>query len=535
MGRICLMKILVADKISPKGVAYLRQQPGFEVIEAYGSSPEKVLELVKDVHAIAVRSETKITREVFAAAPLLKVVGRAGVGVDNVDVEAATERGVVVMNTPAGNTIATAELTFTHILCGARPVPQAAASMKAGQWDRKSFGGIELFKKTLGIVGLGRIGGEVAKRAQAFGMRVLAYDPYLAPSRAKAMQVEIATMDEILAQADYITVHMPLTEDTKYMIDEAAFAKCKKGLRIFNCARGGIIKESALVEAVKSGKVAAAGLDVFEDEPLAKDSELRTLANVVLTPHLGASTAEAQESVGIEIAEQITDVLAGGVIRNAVNMPSMDAAAVKVLGPYLDLGTKLGTLVQQIAPKQIATLRITYFGKVVDLDANAITRAIEGGFLRRISGEEVNFVSAPFFLQRLGIAAEVIKSNADSGYSELMQVEAVAASGEVFSAQGTLIGRGNQPRIVGINGREVEVAAEGKLLVLENLDQPGMVGEVGSILGRDKVNIADMSLSRLTPGGTAYMVVRVDTEPSESARKIIKEHPAIKLAKFVQL
>ncbi len=529
------MKILVADKISPKGVAYLRQQPGFEVVEAYGSSPEKVLELVKDVHAIAVRSETKITREVFAAAPLLKVVGRAGVGVDNVDVEAATERGVVVMNTPAGNTIATAELTFTHILCGARPVPQAAASMKAGQWDRKSFSGIELFKKTLGIVGLGRIGGEVAKRAQAFGMRVLAYDPYLAPSRAKAMQVEIATMDEIIAQADYITVHMPLTDDTKYMIDEAAFAKCKKGLRIFNCARGGIIKESALIEALKSGKVAAAGLDVFEDEPLAKDSELRSLPNVVLTPHLGASTAEAQESVGIEIAEQITDVLAGGVIRNAVNMPSMDAATVKVLGPYLDLGTKLGTLVQQIAPQQIAKLRITYFGKVVDLAANSIPRAIEGGFLRRISGEEVNFVSAPFFLQRLGIQAEVIKSNSDSGYTELMLVEAIAANGEVFSAQGTLTGKGNQPRIVGINGREVEVAAEGKLLVLENLDQPGMVGQVGSILGKDKVNIADMSLSRLTPGSTAYMVVRVDTEPSEAARKEIKSHPAIKVAKFVQL
>ena len=241
------MKVLVADKISPKGVAYLRQQPGFEVVEAYGSSPEKVLELVKDVHAIAVRSETKISAEVFKAAPLLKVVGRAGVGVDNVDVEAATQHGVVVMNTPAGNTIATAELTFTHILCGARPVPQAAASMKAGQWDRKSFSGIELFKKTLGIVGLGRIGGEVAKRAQAFGMRVLAYDPYLAPSRAKAMQVEAATLDELLKQSDYITVHMPLTDDTKYMIDEAAFEKCKKGLRIFNCARGGIIKESAQI------------------------------------------------------------------------------------------------------------------------------------------------------------------------------------------------------------------------------------------------------------------------------------------------
>ena len=246
------MKVLVADKISTKGVAYLRPQPGLEVIEAYGSSPEKVLELVKDVHAIAVRSETKITAEVFAAAPLLKVVGRAGVGVDNVDVEAATERGIIVMNTPTGNTIATAELTFTHMLCGARPIVQAGASMKAGQWDRKSFSGIELNQKTLGVVGLGRIGGEVAKR-QAFGMRVLAYDPYLAPSRAKAMQVEGVTLDELLKQSDYITVHMPLTDDTKYMIDEAAFAKCKKGLRIFNCARGGIIKESALIAALKSG------------------------------------------------------------------------------------------------------------------------------------------------------------------------------------------------------------------------------------------------------------------------------------------
>ncbi len=529
------MKVLVADKISPKGVAYLRQQPGFEVIEAYGSSPDKVLDLVKDVHAIAVRSETKITAQVMAAAPLLKVVGRAGVGVDNVDVEAATQRGVIVMNTPSGNTIATAELTFTHLLCGARPVPQAAASMKAGQWDRKSFSGIELFKKTLGIVGLGRIGSEVAKRAQAFGMRVLAFDPYLAPSRAKAMQIESVTLDELLAQSDYITVHMPLTDDTKYMIDEAALEKCKKGVRLFNCARGGIIKEAALIAGLKSGKVAAAGLDVFEDEPLAKDSELRSLPNVVLTPHLGASTAEAQESVGIEIAEQIADVLNGGVIRNAVNVPSLDAATVKVLGPYLDLGAKLGTLVQQIAPAQIASLRVTYWGKVVELDANAITRGIVRGYLRRISGEEVNFVNAPVLLERLGLKSEVIKSTSDSGYTDLIQVEAIAPDGAVYSAAGTLIGKGNQPRIVSINGREVEVAAEGKLLVLENLDKPGMVGEVGTILGQDNVNIADMSLSRLTPGGTAYMVVRVDTEPSESARKVIKNHAAIKQAKFVQL
>jgi D-3-phosphoglycerate dehydrogenase / 2-oxoglutarate reductase len=529
------MKVLVADKISPRGVAFLRQQPGFEVVEAYGSSPEQVLELVREVHAIAVRSETKITSAVFAAAPKLKVVGRAGVGVDNVDVEAATNHGVVVMNTPAGNTIATAELTFTHILCGARPVPQAAASMKGGHWDRKGYSGIELFRKTLGIVGLGRIGGEVAKRAQAFGMRVLAYDPYLAPSRAKAMQVEGVQLDELLQQSDYITVHMPLTDDTKYMIDEAALAKCRKGVRIFNCARGGIIKEAALVAALKSGQVAAAGLDVFEDEPLPKDSELRSLPNVVLTPHLGASTAEAQESVGIEIAEQIADVLNGGVIRNAVNVPSIDAATMKMLGPYLDLGAKLGTLVQQIAPKQVAQLRITYWGKLVDLDANAITRSIVRGYLRRISGDEVNFVNAPVMLERLGVRAEVVKSTDDSGYSELIQVETVAPDGRVHSAAGTLIGKGNQPRIVNVNGREVEVAADGKLLVLENVDQPGMVGTIGTILGKANVNIADMSLSRVTPGATAYMVVRVDTEPGEKARQEIKGHPAIKMAKFVHL
>jgi D-3-phosphoglycerate dehydrogenase len=529
------MKVLVADKISPKGVAFLRQQPGFEVIEAYGSSPEKVLELVKDVHAIAVRSETKITAAVFAAAPLLKVVGRAGVGVDNVDVDAATERGVVVMNTPGGNTISTAELTFTHILCGARPIAQAAASMKAGNWDRKTLSGIELFKKTIGVVGLGRIGSEVAKRALAFGMRVLAYDPYLSPSRAKAMQVENVTLDELLKQSDYITVHMPLTDDTLNMIDAAAIAKCRKGVRLFNCARGGIINEAALIAALKSGQVAAAGLDVYETEPLAKDSELRSLPNVVLTPHIAASTTEAQESVGIEIAEQIADVLLHGAVRNAVNMPSMDAATVKVLGPYLDLGTKLGTLVQQIAPAQIATLRITYWGKVVDLDVNSVTRAVQRGFLRRISGAEVNFVNAPVVLERLGVKVEVVKSTDDSGYTELMRVEAVAADGSSHSAEGTFAGKANQPRIVGINGREVEVAAEGKLLVLENVDQPGMVGTVGTILGKAGVNIADMSLSRLAPGGTAYMVVRVDTEPGEATRKEIKGHAAIKLAKFVQL
>ena len=439
------------------------------------------------------------------------------------------------MNTPSGNTIATAELTFTHMLCGARPVPQAAASMREGKWDRKSFSGIELYKKSLGVIGLGRIGGEVARRAQAFGMRVLAFDPYLAPSRAKAMQIEQVDLDTLLRESNYITVHMPLTDQTHYMINAEALAKTKKGVRIFNCARGGIIEEEALIAALKSGHVAAAGLDVYETEPLPADHELRKLPNVSLTPHLGASTAEAQESVGLEIAQAIADALSGGIIRNAVNMPSIDAATLKVLGPYLDLGAKLGTLVQQIAPPQIEKLHVNYWGKIVDLDSNSVTRSIERGYLRKIGGEEVNFVNAPVLLQRLGIQAEVTKSATDSDYTELIQVEAMAPDGKVYSAAGTLMGRSNNPRIVMINNRDVEVAAEGKLLVLENIDVPGMVGAIGTILGKDGVNIADMSLSRLTPGGTAYMVVRVDTEPSPAARWEIKANPAIKMAKFVQL
>ncbi len=529
------MKVLVADRISTKGVAWLRTQPGLEVIEAYGSSPEKLRTLVGDVHAIAVRSETRITAEIIAAAPLLKVVGRAGGGVDNVDVDAATEHGVIVMNTPSGNTIATAELTFTHLLCGARPVPQAAVSMREGKWDRKAFSGIELFRKTLGIVGLGRIGSEVARRAQAFGMRVVAFDPYLAPSRARGMQIDALALDELLAQSDYITVHMPLTDDTRYMIGEAALAKCKRGVRIFNCARGGIIKESALIEALKSGQVAAAGLDVYEDEPLAADSELRKLPGVTLTPHLGASTVEAQDAVGVEVAEQIADVLNGGVIRNAVNMPTLDAATLKVLQPYLDLGGKLGTLLQQISPEQVGSIKITYWGKIVELDANAITRGILRGWLRRISGDSVNFVNAPVLLERLGIRSEVVKSTGESDYNELIQIDALGADGMTRSVAGTLIGKASSPRLVLIYGRDVEVAATGKLLIIENRDEPGMIGYVGMLLGRDGVNIANMSLSRQEAGQTALMVINLDSEPSAAARRELKEHKAIKLAKFVQL
>lgn len=516
------MKILVADKIAESGVAWLRSQPGFDVVVSHDTPPDRLLQIVADVDAILVRSETRISAEVIAAAPRLRAVGRAGVGVDNIDVEAATERGVVVMNTPTGNTIATAELTFTHMLCGARPVPQAAASMRAGKWDRKTFSGIELHRKVLGILGLGRIGTEVARRAQAFGMRVLAYDPYLAPSRAKALQVEPVDLDALFTQADYITVHMPLTDATHHLVDAAAFAKMRRGVRIFNCARGGIIDEAALVDALRAGTVAAAGLDVFEEEPLPADHPLRSFPNVTLTPHLGASTREAQESVGIEICEAVADVLRGGTIRNAVNVPSVDAQTLRVLGPYLELGWRLGTLVQQLGAKRIEMLRLTYWGKVVDLDANSLTRSILRGWLRGICGETANLVNAPTLVQRLGLDVEVVKSNSESDYTELVQVEAVGEGGRTWSASGTLIGKSNQPRVVAIHGREVEASPTGALLLVENRDTPGMVGRLGTLLGQHQVNIATMSLGRDAAGGTALTVFNLDAALPDGALDAVR-------------
>jgi len=530
------MKVLVADKISSTGVDFLRQQEGFEVIEAYGSSPEKILELAKGVSAIIVRSDTKVTREVIeAASPDLKAIGRAGVGVDNIDIDAATDHGVVVMNTPGGNTIATAELTFTQLLCTARPVPQAAKSMSEGRWDRKLYTGSELLNKTLGICGLGRIGAEVAKRAKAFDMRVVAYDPYLTESRAQALDIEAVTLDELFTRSDYITVHMPLTEATKYMIDEAAFAKMKDGVRLVNCARGGIIKESALLEALESGKAAAAGLDVYESEPPAEDSPLRAQANLNLTPHLGASTQEAQENVGIEIAEVIAEAIKGGAIRNSINMPALDEATVKQVGPYLDLCSKLGGLVQQLALDSVEKVKITYFGKIVELDGNSLMRGILKGFLTKISGSNVNFVNAMVLIERLGIEVEIIKSNAEVGYTELIRVEAVSKNGESVYADGTLLGKGHSPRVVAINGREVEVEPCGHMLVIANSDETGIVGQVGTVLGNHGINIAAMSLGRNEIGGIALNVVAVDSPLSEDVLAEIKSIKAIKQAKLVYL
>lgn len=530
------MKILVADPISPSGVEFLKAQDDLEVIEAYGSSPEKILELVaQDVEGIIVRSETKVTAEVMAAAPKLRAVGRAGVGVDNIDIDAATEKGIVVMNTPSGNTIATAELTFTHMLCGTRPVAQANASMQAGKWNRKSFSGSELRGKTLGVLGMGRIGSEVAKRAQAFEMKVVVYDPFLTESRAKAMDVDQVDLDTLFTQSDYITVHMPLTEATENLINADAFAKMKDGVRVFNCARGGIINENDLVEAIKSGKVAAAGLDVYVDEPLAEDSPLRGLENLVLTPHLGASTKEAQESVGLEIAECIVAAVRGDTIQNAINMPSVDARTLEALSPYLKLGERLGTLIQQISSSQIDKLRITYWGKIAELDAMPVTRSIQRGYLRKISADDVNDINAPMLLKRLGVEVEVVKSNSDIGFTDLIQIEAVSSSGEDTSVSGTLMTKGMRPRLVLINGHSLEVNLSGTLLVLKNRDVPGIIGKVGTELGKAQVNIGNLSLGREEGGDTAFSVFELDSVPGEDALEPLINDEHVQSVKIVKI
>jgi D-3-phosphoglycerate dehydrogenase len=522
------MKILVCDPVSPKGIALLRQRPEFRVHVLDRRLPESdLLPVVADAVAIVVRSETRVTRAVIEAAPALRVVGRAGVGVDNVDVEAATQRGVVVMNTPGGNTVSTAELAFSLLMSLARRIPQADASMKAGDWNRKAFQGTELNGKTLGILGLGRIGSEVARRAVAFGMRVLAYDPYLTLSRAKALQVEtVESADDLYPQVDFLTAHLPMSDETRGMLGAAAFARMKRGVRIVNCARGGIVREPDLIEALQSGQVAAAALDVFETEPLPKDSPLRAVSQLILTPHLGASTEEAQDNVGIEVAEAVTDFLLAGVVRNAVNLPNLDAKTFATVRPYLALGQKLGRLVSQLAPKRNDRLVITYGGRANEVPTDPITRAVLTGFLSSAGGRDVNAVNVRALAARLGLLVEEIKSTEETDYHEWVHVAACA--GNVHTAAGgTLFGAVHHPRIVRLLGQTVEIVPEGVLLLLNNRDRPGMVGHVGSLLGRHQVNIASMSLHRERAGGQALTVLNLDSIPPAPVLDELKNDPGI--------
>lgn len=500
-------------------------------------SEAELLPLVADAVAMVVRSETKVTRQVIEAATKLRVVGRAGVGIDNVDVEAATQRGVVVMNTPGGNTITTAELSFAMILALARKIPQAHATMAAGKWDRKQFQGVELAGKTLGVLGMGRIGTEVARRALAFGMKVVGYDPFLTEARAKALGVELAgDLDDVYRDADFITVHMPVTEQTRGMLNTAAFAKMKPGVRIVNCARGEIIVENDLIAALDSGKVAAAGLDVFIVEPLAAEHPFRKHPGITLTPHLGASTQEAQEKCGIEVAEVITGYLLTGEVRNAVNLPYLDAQTYEQVKPYLLLGEKLGKLLAQLAPLQVDRLHVTYGGKAQELpNIDPVTRAVVLGFLSRASVKDLNNVNVRSIAATLGLTVEEKRSSEPVTFNEWLHVQAFNGNEKVISAGGTFFGSPNNPRIVRLYSTPVEIPISGIMLLLTNKDRPGIVGHLGTLLGKHKVNIASMSLSRDTTDGDAFTVLNLDSEPSAAVLAELQQDDGIRNVKVVKL
>src|SRR6266446_5848482 len=526
-------KVLIADAISQRGVDELARDGGLDVSVQTKLSPAKLIEIIPEFAALIVRSETKVTGEILNAAKELRVVGRAGVGVDNVDVETATRRGVLVLNAPGGNTVSTAEHAFSLLLCVARKIPQADASLRAKKWSRKDFEGVELYNKTLGVIGMGRIGSELSRRAIAFGMRVIAYDPYLAATRARSLQVELMEeLDDLLSSADFISLHTPLTNETRHLLDASRLQKTKRGVRIINCARGGLVDEEALANTLQDRHVAAAALDVFEKEPLPNDSELRSAPNLILTPHLGASTAEAQESVVIEIAQSIRAALLEGTIRNAVNMPNLDAKTLAVIGPHLRFGEKLGRFLSQIAPKRVDTLNINYSGKVNEVETTAITRSILKGFLQMAGGTDVNEVNAPAFAESLGLKITESRLSAVGDYTDLLELSATA-EGKVVSVGGAFFGA--TPRIVSINSRPVEARPHGVVLVLENTDRPGMVGRIGNLLGDHGVNIATMSLSRNQAGGTALTVLNLDTAPDEALLEEIRASEDIHSAQVIEL
>ena len=519
-------RVLVSDPISDKGVDALRNAPGISVDVNTGLKPEELLKIIGDYHGLVVRSQTKVTPEVFVAAKNLKVIGRAGVGVDNIDRNAATDHGVVVMNTPSGNTISTAEHAFTLMLALARNIPQAHASMIAGKWDRKSFEGVEMNGKRLAILGMGRIGTEFAKRAQAFGMTVVAFDPFLTAARAQSLKVELAeTPDEALKGADVVTLHVPLTPETKYILNDTRIRLMNRGALIVNCARGGLVDEAAAKALLDDGHLAGIALDVYETEPPPADFPLFSAKKAVFTPHLGASTAEAQENVGIEVAQQVRDFLVTGEIRNAVNMPNLDSRTLESVGPYLDLANSLGKLLSRIAPAQCDAIRVSYLGPVSELDTELITRRVLTGYLAAAHDEaQVNLVNAPAVAKSLGLQVSESTVALATNCTELIEVSAIKGD-ETCTVAGTFYGK--SPRIVHIAGHYVETAPKGRFLFVENDDRPGMVGLVGTSLGEASVNIANMALSRNTEHTRAVTVIEVDTEPPAQLLEKLRATPGI--------
>ncbi len=525
------MKVLVSDNISTKGIEILKKA-GLDVDVKTGMKPEELVAVIGDYHGLVVRSATKVTAKIIDAASNLKVIGRAGSGLDNVDLTAATKKGIVVMNTPGGNTITTAEHTFSLMCAIARQIPQATASMKEGKWEKKRFMGVELFNKTLGVIGIGNIGSQVAKRAQAFAMNVIAYDPFLSEEKAKDMGVEKVNLEELFRRSDFITIHTPITAETRNMINKETIKIMKGGVMIINCARGGIVNEKDLYDALVEGKVSGAALDVFEKEP-AQNNPLLTLDSVVSTPHLGAATKEAQENVATAIAEQIADYLVQGTIRNAVNFPSIPADQVARLQPYINLSEKLGLFSAQIFEGGVTEITIEYRGEASEIDTAPVKIAAIKGFLSPILEETVNFVNAPFIAKERGIEVKETKS-ADAGDYQSMIALRIKAKDKESYITGTLFSR-KDPRIVAVDGFKIEIVPEGELLFIHNNDRPGVIGNIGTLLSKNNINIARMQFGREAPGGRAISVITIDSPAAPDIIEEIKALPNVLFLKRITL
>jgi len=535
LAKETLIKILVCDPLGKSGMDVLKKDKKVQVDERPGLKPDELKKIVGQYDGLVIRSGSQITAEIIAHAKKLRVIGRAGVGVDNVDLAAATQRGIIVMNTPGGNTISTAEHTFSMLMALARNIPQAYQSVARGEWKRQQFLGTELSRKVLGIIGFGRIGREVGKRAAAFGMRVLAYDPFLAAEVVKEFPVEFADLNTLLKSADFITVHTPLVPETKYILNDKAFELCKKGLRVINCARGGIIEEKALIAAIKSGKVAGAALDVFEKEPPAADHPLLKLPQVICTPHLGAATLEAQDSVAVDVAHQVLDALHDRAIKNAVNLPSMDTEALKVLKPWLVLAEKMGRAYTQLFGGSVKKITVSYGGELTNYGLAPLTIALLKGLLAPICGETVNYVNAQSLAKERGITVNENRTNQAEDFSNYIQLT-VDQNNETTEMMGTVFAS-KHCRIVRINDFTVDVEPFGTHIFIKNEDQPGVVGKVGTILGSHKINIAELSLGRMKKGKKVYAmtIIETDNDVSEAVVREIKKYPPIIDVKVVKL
>lgn len=528
-------KIFIADDVSESGLEPLRRA-GFDVEKRIKLSADDLRPALHDCEGLVVRSETKVTADVMDAATRLRVIGRAGVGVDNIDVPAATARGIVVMNAPDGNTITTAEHTMALLIALARRVPQANASLRAGQWERKKFIGVELQGKTLGIIGLGRIGRVVASRARAFGMNIVAYDPFMSPDQARDLEIELAPLDDVFARVDFLTVHTPLTADTRGIVGRDAFAKMKRGVRVINCARGGLIDEDALYEAIKSGIVAGAALDVFTKEPPPSDHPLLGLDEVVVTPHLGASTTEAQEGVAFTVAEQMRDFLLTGALRGAVNVPALGAKELLALQPYIELAESLGRFQAQLVDSPVREVRLEYAGEIVKLDAAPVTRSFLAGLLRDVSAR-VNVVNAFLIAEERGITVTTTYIRAGADSVPAIRTSVVTSNGEQTLA-GTIFGYGDQTRegrITEIDSFRVEAIPQGHMLVTRNRDVPGVIGRIGTLLGERGVNISRFHLGRRERGGEAMAVIEVDAALNDQALNELRSFEPVISARQIEL